>query len=440
MLRETRKRSKGLTWKPLLVLGVFVSVLLWSGWRAWDVRRYRKAMAEIDEAMDLGRNGLAARDLVALLSWKPNSDEARYLLGVCEASRQRTREADEAWSRIPPGSEFAPRAILGRMQLQMDRGRLAEAEQIIRDALDDPRIDGSSLPILLGPIYCQQGRVEETLGLIETRWEVLNQADAGATEPAIDLIRAHIDLCLNPIPLEAIRTAIDHAAQLAPDDDRVWLGKANLSLRLRSYDETEHWLDSCLRRRPDDVPVWSARLSWALATSRVDEVKKTLEHLPAEESTPAQVRSLVAWLAAKRGDAQTEARALQRLITVDPANVAALDRLAELEVREGKLTDVSELRRKRTEIDRLQARYRELYLRNQPARDAAEMARLANQLGQWFEAKAFLTVAVAVDSDRVEFRNDLARLKPAAGVRVEPGPTLAEAVAAERSATEAGPE
>jgi len=423
----------------VLALSIFTAALCWGGWRSWEVRRYRRAMAEIDEEMEKDRNGLAARDLIALLSWKPNSDEARYLLGVCEASRLRTRQADEAWSRIPPGSEFAPQAIQGRMQLQMELGRLAEAEQIVKNALADPRIDGSSLPILLGPVYCQQGRLEETLRLLQTRWEALNQAGRGASEPAINLVRAHIELRLNPIPIEAIRTALDHATQLAPDDDRVWLGKANFSIRVRSYEEAGQWLDSCLRRRPEDVPVWRARLSWATATSRVAEVQEALDHLPAAESTPAQVLSLVAWFAACRGDVKSETRALQRLITEDPANVAALDRLAELTVREGNPTDVAALRRKRTEIDQLQARYWELYQRTQPARDGAEMARIAIQLGQWFEAKAFLTVAAAVDPDRVDLRNDLARLKPAGGVHDAPGLTLAAAVAAERAATEAGP-
>ena len=349
VLRETRKRSKGLTWKPLLVLGVFVSVLLWSGWRAWDVRRYRKAMAEIDEAMDLGRNGIAARELQALLSWKPGSDEAWYLLGVCEASRQRQRQqaAEEAWSRISPGSKFAPQAIQGRMQIQIDLGRLAEAEQIVNNGLADPRIDGSGLPLLLAPVYCLEGRVEETLQLLETRWEDLNQAGEGASEPAINLVRAHIDLRLNPIPIEAVRTALDQPALLAPDDDRVWLGKANFFIRVGSYDEAEHWINSCLRRRPDDVPVWRARLNWAMATSRVAAVEESLEHLPGDGSSPAQLRSLGAWFAARRGDVKSERRALQRLITDDPAHVAALDRLSELaSARASGRTSLSSLARR----------------------------------------------------------------------------------------------
>ena len=275
-------------------------------------------MAGIEEAMKQGLNGIAAQELQALLSWKPGSDEAWYLLGVCEASRQRQQEAEDAWSRISPGSKFAPQAIQGRMQIQMDLGRLAEAEQIVRNGLADPRIDGSGLPLLLAPVYCLEGRVEETLQLLETRWEALNQAREGASEPAINLVRAHIDLRLNPIPIEAVRTALDHAALLAPDDDRVWLGKANLFIRIGSYDEAEHWIDSCLRRRPDDVPVWRARLDWAMATSRVAAVEESLEHLPGGwiESGPAT--ELGGLVRRKGGDVKSERRALQRLITDDP--------------------------------------------------------------------------------------------------------------------------
>ena len=62
-------------------------------------------------------------------------------------------------------------------------------------------------------------------------------------------------------------------------------------------------------------------------------------------------------------------------------------------------------------VEKLQARYEKLYQRNQPSRDAAEMARLAEQLGRRFEAEVFLTVAIAVDTDRDDLRSDLSRLK-----------------------------
>ena len=273
-------------------------------------------------------------------SWEP----ARWREGGPQS-------ASEAWARVTPGSRFAPRAILGSMQIQMERGRFAEAEQIIKDALDDPRIDRSSLPILLGPIYCLQGRLEETLRLIESRWEALNQAGEGASEAAINLVRAHIDLRRGVVPIEVVGSALDQAGRMAPEDDRIWLGKANLAIRAGSFDEAARWIDACLRRRPEDGPVWRARLDWAVASNRVAEAREALKHLPAEVSTPAQIHKLAAWFAAQRGDVESERRALERLIAADPADFVALDRLAELAVKNGQPDRAAELRREKTEIE-----------------------------------------------------------------------------------------
>src|SRR3954470_22511382 len=123
----TRVSQSARRWGLLLLLAVVAGGLLsWAGWKWWEVRRSRRALAEIEEEIDNGRHGTAARKLIALLARQPDSDEALYLLGTCEMARGRTEAADTAWARVPPDSPFAPRAILGRMQLQMERGRLAD--------------------------------------------------------------------------------------------------------------------------------------------------------------------------------------------------------------------------------------------------------------------------------------------------------------------------
>jgi enediyne biosynthesis protein E4 len=96
------------------------------------------------------------------------------------------------------------------------------------------------------------------------------------------------------------------------------------------------------------------------------------------------------------GDEESERRALERLIDTDPAEFEALDRLVELAVKHGQTEQATELTRRRTEIETLEARYLKLFDRNQPLRDAAEMAQLAERIGRRFEAKAFRTVADAI--------------------------------------------
>ena len=56
----------------------------------------------------------------------------------------------------------------------------------------------------------------------------------------------------------------------------------------------------------------------------------------------------------------------------------AVDRLVQL--RSKAAAGSAELRRKKGEIDRLRARYEQLYERKQPIRDAVEMAKLAERL------------------------------------------------------------
>jgi predicted Zn-dependent protease len=387
------------------------------------------ALAEIREQIQAGRHGAAARKLTELLTREPGLDEALYLLGLCEKARGRSKEAATAWARVRPDSPFAVPATLARAVLEADRGRLTDAERVLNQALLNPRIDGLDLRRLCASLYWHEGRIEESQRLVEASWESLDRAGRGGTEQAIGLVRFRIALSMGTSSAEAVRTFLQRTSRLAPEDDRVWLGKANLAIRQGEFDEAARWLDACLKRRPDDVPVWRSRLDWAVATGRLAEARKALKHVPVAESSPAAVHRLAAWFAAHRGDAQFERRALERLIAADPSDSAALDRLAELAVGEGRLDRAAELRSQKTALDPLKSQYKELFLRDQPVRDATKMARLAERLGQLFEAKAFLSLAVATRPNRDDLRAALARREHCGTAIGEPGQTLADVLA-----------
>jgi len=418
--------------RRVLVLSVVAAGVFSSAWCWWQVKRDRQAIAEAREQIKAGLPGTAARKLIAILARKPDSDEAAYLLGTCELARGRPDAALVAWARVSPDSQFAARSFQNRIRVELGRGRLAEAERIMNHALDDPRTRGLGLPILLAPVFCLQGRLKEAERLIEAQWDHLSAAGQGASEKAIVLVRLHIEFRRTAPAVEAVRSDLDQAARIAPDDDRIWLGKANLAIRTGSCDDAKRWLDACLLRRPEDIAVWRARLDWAIATNRIADAEEALKHLPAKESTPTQVARLAAWLAAQRWDAESQRRALERVVDADPSDLEALHRLAELAKREGHAERAAELRDKKSEIERLEARYLTLYVRNQPTRDAAEMTAVAKQLGRWFEARAFLTVAIAADPTGADRRGDLAWLDQRRGIKSEPGRTLAELLAQER--------
>ena len=417
-------------WRLVLaILGC--GALLWGGWAWWADRSYRSAIMAIELEMVNGRFGIAARELNNLLEREPGAGEAAILLGRCEQERGRFKAAAEALARVAPGSDLSHKAILGRMRLLHDQGQFAAAEQLIDDAAQDPRNDAAHVRVLPVPIFSQLGRLDEAQGLLEAWWEHLNKLGEGASERAIDQVRMHIELALKPNPVEQVRAYLDQAYQMAPDDDRVWLGRANLALRTGDYPEATRWLDACLKRRPEDIPVWSARLSLGIATNRTDLVQQALLHLPAEAATTAQIHRLGAWFCSRRGDNAAERRQLERVVAVDPADLNALDRLAQLTELAGQHARAHELRAIRAEIETLRARFEKLFDRNQSIRDAEEMARIAGRLGRTFEARAFLAVEIAADQDRTDLRQDLQRLSRRPASVPKRGRTLAEVVANE---------
>jgi len=385
----------------------------------------------IELEMANGRFAIAARELYKLLEQDPGAGEAAILLGRCEQERGRIQAAAAALARVAPGSLLSHKAIVARMRLFHDQGQFAAAEQLINDAARDPRHDRAHVRVLLVPIYSQLGRLDEAQRLLEEWWERLDKAGEGASERAIDQVRMHIELAFRPNPVENVRAYLDQAYRLAPDDDRVWLGRANLAIRTGDYGLARRWLVACLKRRPQDVPVWSAWLSLGIASNRTDLAQQALTHLPADALTSARVHRLDAWLCSRRGDNEAERRELERLLAADPADLKALDRLAQLMDLAGQPTRARDARAKRAEIERFRSRYEKLFDRNQPIRDAEEMAQLALRLGRAFEARGFLTIEISEDQEREDLRRKLGRLSGDVATAAPRGRTLAEVLARE---------
>ncbi len=421
MIRGVRR------WMWVLVLAV-VAGSAYGGWRLMKAWRYRTALVEIRKQVQDGRHGVAARNLAAVLAADPGSDEAAYLLGICEKARGRTVAADRAWAQVPPTSRFAPPAIVGRAAMLVDRGQLAEAERLLSVALSDSRIDGFELRRLLTPLYWQEGRIAEARRLVEANWDVLNQAGRGGSQEAIELVRLHIVMGVGTASADAVRDFLDRAERLAPGDERIDLGRANLAIRQGAFADAVRWIDACLQRRPEDVPAWRAKLNWAMATGQVDEARVALDHLPAADSNPAELHRLAAWFAAHRQDLASEQLALAQLVEADPGDGASLDRLAELAVKEGKPAQAAELRQRKAGIDQLKNQYQELLLRDQPLRDAGKMAELAEKLGHWFEGKVFASVALANEPGRDDLRAAIGRLESHGKSAATNGLTLAAAI------------
>jgi tetratricopeptide (TPR) repeat protein len=351
-------------------------------------------MERIEEHVMGGFYGVACRELEALLKWRSDPKGGmHYLLGSCELARGRKPAAAVAWEKVRPGSEFAEKGVRGRLRLLHDLGRIADAEQLVLDAANDPRNDRTAIMILLVPILIDLGRSEEAAGLIEDRWGVLNAQGQGALESAVKLVRQHIDVTMKLPAVQAVRSLLDEAGKLAPSDDRIWLGRANLAIRLGEIDEAQRWLVECEKARPRDLPVWRARLKWGTAAKRPEVVRRALEQEAAKQLEPRERHRVNAWLARQDGDAGAERRELEAVCGDGHGAGAEFERLAELAEKAGDEPAAREWRGRKVEFDQRLERYLKRHERRQPIRDAAELTHLAKQLGRDFESRVFEAIA-----------------------------------------------
>lgn len=400
-VRPSRRRAMAI---GLLICAGLIS----GGWFWWNHRRYQSAKLDIEHLMAGGRYAAACRSLETLIGWNGDADGGlHYLLGSCELARGNLPAADKAWADVPPGTETSERAILSRMTMFRDAGRLADAEQLVTETARRQPSDSASLMLGLVPLLIDQGRRDEAIRLIEDRWRELDAKGQGPHDPAIKLLMRHVEMTTSEVPLDAMRASLDEAARLAPDDDRVWLGRANLAIRAGDLKDAERWLVVCEKKRPDDRAVWRARLKWAMATGHVDDVEKALGHLPEIASSPSEQHRINGWLARQRGDLAMERSELDQLLAVMPGDLTALDRLIELETQGGRPEDAAKLMMQKTAVRDLTGRFLELNRRKQPIRDAENLAEIAEQLGRRFEALGFLTIAAFQKPERQDLGKKL---------------------------------
>jgi enediyne biosynthesis protein E4 len=401
--RDTPPRPRA--WGIGLLVG---ALLIIGGWILWTQLRYKQAILEVEDHIAQGRYSAACRNLEALLVQQADVNGGLlYQLGFCELARGHIEATEKAWASIEPGTDFSERAIRGRMLLLQNEGKIAQAERLVIKAANDRRNDRTSLMVLLVPILIDLGRQDEATELIEDRWANLNARGHGALDPAINLLLQHVELTTGVAAIDVVRTLLDEAAKLAPEDDRVSLGRANLAIRTGDTKDAERWLNECEQKRPDDRAVWRARLKWATATERIDAVERAMTHLATVASNSAEQHRTSAWLAGHRGDFAKERSELELLLAADPGDLSAFDRLIDLHVKGGQPALAAEVLQNRNAVRELLGRYMMLHGRKQPIRDAEELARIAEQLGRGFEARGFLTIAVFQEPGRKDLREKL---------------------------------
>jgi tetratricopeptide (TPR) repeat protein len=345
---------------------------------AWEVRRLHTALEQAKRDLAAGRYARAHRALAELAAQWPADGEVAYQLGLCQQARGRTDAALAAWARVPTDSPFAGWAAARRARVEMSRGRLAAAEALLIQSLEHPGSHRDEARWGLVLLLREQGRFAEARRLYLAGIDLARDA----VPTLVELYKLDHD----PFPTEGVRQAMESAARQAPDDDRVWLARAHLATRLGQFTEADRWLGACLQRRPDDPVVWRARLEWAMAAGQPEVARQALEHIPADPDPDVPLATLRAWFAQQAGDRTAEQAAWQRLHELDPGDLKALDRLAELATAAGQTAQAARLRRRRLELEETDEAYTRLLTGENAMSHAEELARLARDLGRRTDA------------------------------------------------------
>ena len=358
-----------------------MAVVVWGGWRWLEERHFRREFQQAESDFAGGRDRQARQRLSELVRKRPESGEAVYQLGLCDEKLGHAEAALTAWSGVAPGSPLFIKASVGRARLLTDSGRFTQAENALTALPSDRGEDALKVRQALELLYRFEGRTKEARALIVESWR-------GAPEPSYVLKRLYI-LEDAAFPVDYVRQSLDVGD---PDDERIWLGRANLAIWSGRFDEAARWLDACERRRPDDQPVWLARLAMATGSRDLNETRRAIKHLRAEWFLPFEVLRLRAWLAAFLGNDELEHQSLMALLAEEPGNTQAWARLAELALQAGKSAEAESFRRKQADASARRGRYTRLIMLDERSRHADELGRLATELGRPIEARGWALI------------------------------------------------
>jgi enediyne biosynthesis protein E4 len=380
------------------------------------VQRLEEQTRLAGEEIAAGRFEAARNRLRQVAAGRPRDERIAYDLGVCEERLGNHDAARAAWRRIAPGTALGARAAVASARSFFEQGRYGESERILLTALTAPLTgpEGEMAREQLVVLYRTEGRIREIRPLIEQMWALVRKAGNDPRWEEVsrprDLLRQYTMVDLEEVASEGLRQTLAEAKRLAPWDDRVGLGLANLAVREGRYKEADLRLVVCEAKRPGDAATAQARLDWAMATGNVAQARSALSRLPDGWFGGADLLALRAWFTRQRSDTAAERHALEQLVECDPGRTVALERLAELALIAGDEPKVRSLRARKAALDELKNRYKADYSRADVKNRAAELAGWAEALGRRFEAEAWFTLLAEARPGDSTARENLARL------------------------------
>ena len=404
----------------IAVAGLAVVVSTWFAVRTIEQRRFDKELEQARRDFAARRFASARAELLRLAERRADHGEVEYLLGTCEKIAGHPEAALKAWRRVPAGATEVTLSTLSRARLALELGQYRLSETCLESLRSKQGEVGDEARRLLEWLYWITGQWDEHRALVRQYLE-------RAQDPALAL-RALWSSEFDYYPVGDVTRTLTTAHARAPDDDRVWLGLANLALRQGRFDEAGHWLTRCEQAAPDDPAVLRCRLDWAEAAGRPEDVARLASRLPASALTPERLLRLRAWLASVNGDRQAERSVVEQLVALRPSDSGAWERLAELALQAGEGARAAEVRHRKAAAAAALGRYYKLLIESKDSPPPpTELARAAEACGRWVDARAWWRYAAQGNPSLAHEANAaVARLDAAAPPPTPAGRSLAD--------------
>ncbi len=357
---------------------VTLCAIVAGGWFWVADQRFQRDIDRAKNDFEGGQYGLARRRFLELRNSRPHSAEVAYQLGLCEEKLGHLDAAVTAWTGIAADSPLFAKASVGRALALMNMGRYSLAEDLLATIPRNRGPYATHVRYQIEVLLRIEGRVQEARDLLVQSWQ-------RADDPT-DVLKKIYQLDDRRFPINYVKEALKKGD---PNDDRVWLGQANLAIWSGRLPDAARWLDACARQRPNDQPVWLARLSLAMSSGDLDETRRAMNHANAAWFLPFEVLRIRAWLAAAGGNDQEERRSLLDLVADEPGNATAWSRLAELAHKAGLRDEADSYRKKQVEAGGRRDRYDWLIMHGDRGQHVDELARLASELGRSIEARGW---------------------------------------------------
>ena len=325
---------------------------------------------------------------------RPADGEAAYYLGRCEDARNETAAALAAWARVPADSPFATQGR-GR-RVPASRSTLASSARPKRSskpsrATRSRRRRGSTGPRTGLPVPGKDGRRPPTL-IIES-WK-------GARDPAAVLRRLFV-LDRAKYPAEMVGRIFCSSA--TPNDDRIWLAKANRAILSGRSDEAVALArqvqgNAGPKTRRSGKP--TSRWRGPRATPR-RPLKRWSNCQPGGFQRPISFAS-ACWILGRSGDAQrrtecTERASWPKTPAIPPRGIGS----PSWPSRGATSPRPSDFAGAKPRSSLWRHRYFKLIDRDDRTENAGELARLAAALGRKEEARGWSLVLNGLAGSRI---------------------------------------